>query len=103
MKQNSKKINEMIKTIRELRCKIKKGINPECTCINCLEQKEYEKIKFMTYNELWKNMENAEEKGDYNSYYKVQKEVCERNESLVKVLQENNIKNIKEVIEFLKK
>ena len=103
MKGNSEKIKDMIQTIRDLRKKVKDTITPECQCINCSEQRGVLEIRDMGYKELWKELEKAEKKANYEKYYKIHKELCGRNESLERTFQENGIKNIKEVIDFLKK
>ncbi len=103
MKRNSEKIKDMIQTIRDLRKKVKDTMTQEGQCINCLEQRGILEIRDMDYKELWKELEKAEKKASYEKYYKIHRELCERNESLARAFQENGIKNIKEVIEFLKK
>ncbi len=75
----------------------------ECQCINCSEHRGILEIRDMDYKELWKELEKAEKKANYEKYYKIHRELCGRNESLARAFQENGIKNIKEVIEFLKK
>ena len=103
MKGNSEKIKDMIKTIRGLRKKVKDTLAQECQCINCSEQRVILEIKDMDYKELWKELKKAEKEVNAERYYKILGELWDRNESLARAFQENGIKNIKEVIEFLKK
>lgn len=103
MKRNSEKIKDMIQTIRDLRRKVKDTMTPECQCINCSEQRGILEIRDMGYKDLWKELEKAEREVNAERYYKILRELCDRNESLARAFQENGIKNIKEVIEFLKK
>ena len=103
MKGNSEKTKDMIQTIRDLRRKVKDTMTPECQCINCSEQRGILEIRDMGYKDLWKELEKAEREVNAERYYKILRELCDRNESLARTFQENGIKNIKEAIEFLKK